>query len=263
MSESPYRTALSLQEFDADTEDGPIRLLVEPNHIRLELTDYETWIFSGEGMTITDHTRRRPKRKSVSLHGKRLYVGCAWPSNEISLWIERKPGVVQRLLGLPPCSSLDHAALDALHGFEKLAKRLRLALTKYSKGAVGSEFGTGKHRIFVTHDSDTMAVYVRPLFRERPRWVIELARDGSIKVPRRGGERVHSMSTGVEVIASGDRISFCHPSGEEVAHLYLPWVGHADRAELTRRFHLHLGGSQAQEAARGSSPVRSPLLQPT
>jgi len=91
------------------------------------------------------------------------------------------------------------------------------------------------------------------VFRERPRRKIELHNDGSLVFPpsfRKKSDRVVPMERGVKVIASGDRVCFCHPDGEQVAHAFLPWIGAAERKELTRRFQQMVGEPLRPENAR-------------
>jgi hypothetical protein len=111
--------------------------------------------------------------------------------------------------------------------------------------------------------ADRMVLYARPVFREKPRRVIELRKDASIVVPmRRKEDRIIAMQAGVKVIASGDRIYFCHPDGEHKARVFLPWIGPTERIELTRRFQGLVGEPIKAEAAKSEGLLRTQALRP-
>jgi hypothetical protein len=81
-----------------------------------------------------------------------------------------------------------------------------------------------------------MIVFARPLFRERPRRVLEVGRDGSLVVPGRRGDRSARFESRAQVIVSGDRIRFTGGDGRDLVSLWLPWIALEDRHELVRRF---------------------------
>lgn len=216
-------------------------LHVAPKHTRLEI-GAETWTIANDHITVVTQGKRRAKKKSILLRGSRLFVARAWPTNEIGLWIERRPGVVQRLLGLPPRIGMTEEVMSAWGDLEKLAASLQSALSAYGDGARAFEIGNGQHRVFGVEYAERMVLYARPVFREWPRRVIELRRDGAVVVPsRRKEDRILPMKLGVKVIASGDRVYFCHPDGEQVAGVFLPWIGPTERKELTCRFQSLVG----------------------
>lgn len=237
MSEdSPYRSVVSQTRLDAESAFGRVSLLVAPKDTRLVI-GAEVWSFADDHLSIISPGRRRTKKKSLLLRGAHLYVARAWPTNECSLWIERKPGLVERLVGLPPVPGISQETYAQWQKLEQLAKELQLALQEHAAGARSLELGQGQHRVLALAYSDRIVLFARPLFRERPRRLVELHRDNKIVLARRKNDRIISMEKGVEVIATGDRIQFCHPDGEIAASVYLPWIGAEARAELTRRFH--------------------------
>ena len=174
------------------------------------------------------------------------------PTNETGLWLEQRTGVVRRLLGLPPLAGISQETMSTWHDLERLTSRLAEALAPYSANTSSFELGSGQHRVFVLKDSDGLSVFARPVFREKPRRVISVELDGTLLVPRRHrSDREISMEEGVEVIASGDRILFCHPDGEQVHGIFLPWIGAADRKELTRRLQALVGSRSEGERVIG------------
>ena len=219
---APYRATVSQSELDAETGIGPVKLSLSPKSTRLTIGS-QIWTIADDHLVIASQGKgkRKPKKRSIGLGDAGLYVARAWPTNEVSLWLERKSGVVQRLLGLPPQSGMT---------------KLQNALVGYGRGARASELGNGQNRVLVLQFPEKLVVYARKVFREKPRWIVELRQDGSLALPGRPKEKVICMDRGMEVIASGDRINFCHPDGEQVAGIFLPWIGDADRVELTRRF---------------------------
>ena len=251
VSESPYRSAVSQTQLEAETQIGVVRLVVAPQHTRLEVGS-QIWTVANDHLTIITPTKRRPKKKSLLLRGARLYVARGWPTNETGLWLEQRTGVVRRLLGLPPLAGISQETMSTWHDLERLTSRLAEALAPYSANTSSFELGSGQHRVFVLKDSDGLSVFARPVFREKPRRVISVELDGTLLVPRRHrSDREISMEEGVEVIASGDRILFCHPDGEQVHGIFLPWIGAADRKELTRRLQALVGSRSEGERVIG------------
>ena len=232
---SPYRAAVSQSELEAETGVGPVTLVLGPKSTRLTVGP-QVWTIADNHLVVATQGKRKAKKRSIRLGEASLYVARAWPTKEVSLWLERKPGVVQRMLGLPPMPGMNESAVKAWRDLERLATSLQDALIDYGAGARAFELGNGQHRVFALRYPHKLIVYARKVFREKPRRIIELREDGSLALPGRQRDRVIPMDKGMEVIASGDRISFCHPDGEHVAGVFLPWIGDADRVELTRRF---------------------------
>jgi hypothetical protein len=236
VADSPYRSAVSETKLEARTERGTAVLHVAPKHTRLEIGS-ETWTVANDHITQVIQGKRRAKKKSILLRGSRLFVARAWPTNEMGLWVE-----VQRLLGLPPCIGMTEEIMATWGDLDRLSLGLQEALSSYADGARAVEIGNGQHRVLALEYDDRMVLYARPVFREKPRRVIELNKDGSLVLPvRKKDDRIIPMKLGVKVIASGDRVYFCHPDGEHAAGVFLPWIGPAERKELTRRFQELVG----------------------
>jgi hypothetical protein len=258
VSESPYRASVSETKIEATSARGQVTLHVAPKHTRLEI-GAEVWTVANDHISVSIMGKRRAKTKSVLLRGARLFVAKAWPTNDTGLWIESRPGVVQRLFGLPPRIGMTEEVMDAWVELDKLTGALRDALQPYGGGASALEIGNGQHRAFVLEYSDRMVLYARPVFREKPRRVLELRADGSIVLPRRRkNDQVIAMEDGVKVIASGDRIYFCQPDGEQMAGVFLPWIGLSERKELMRRFQMLTGEPLKTSAAAGDNQGVTP-----
>jgi len=232
---SPYRAVVSLREFEAETDLGPVTLSLSPQSTQLVLGE-QVWTVADNLLVVVTQGKRRAKKRSIPLGATRVYAARAWPTNEVSLWMERKTGVVQRILGLPPKVGMSEEVMQTWRDLEKLALLLQEALVDYGAGGQAVEFGKGQNRVLVLRFPTKMMVYARPVFREKARCILTLQTDGSLATPGRRNDRVVSVNARDKVIASGDRINFCHADGENVAGVFLPWVDAADRAELARHF---------------------------
>ncbi len=212
-----------------------MRLVIEPRFIKIELGT-QVWSIGNDEISVISVGKRRTKKKSMLLGGSHLYMAKAWPTGEISLWIERKPFGAQRLLGLRPVVGMDQAAIAGWAKLERLAAQLKRALSPYMAGASAFEMGRGGHRVFGLQYPEKVVVFARPIFREYPRRILEVSSEGTLVLPKRKSEDLRiDMHAGMEVIASGDRICFCRPDGQQTARLFLPWISSPDRVELTRR----------------------------
>tara|TARA_R110002073_G_scaffold123819_14_gene268085 strand:- start:56106 stop:56741 length:636 start_codon:yes stop_codon:yes gene_type:complete len=196
----------------------------------------QVWTVADNHLVVATQGKRKTKTRSIRLGEARLYVARAWPTNEVSLWLEQKDGVVQRLLGLPPMPGINEDVFKAWRDLERLAIVLQEALTDYGASVRACELGSGRHRVFTLHYPNKLVFFSRRVFRENPRRILELREDGSLALAGRRRDRIIPMRAGIEVIASGDSVSFCKPDGEQVAGIFLPWIGDADRVELSRWF---------------------------
>ncbi|MBL4634565.1 MAG: hypothetical protein JKY56_11870 [Kofleriaceae bacterium] len=222
MANSPYRAAIAQSLFEAPTALGIATLHFAPKHLRLEV-GAQVWTIGNDTISVVTQGKRRAKRKSIVLEGAHLYMAKAWPTGEISVWVERKGGAVQRLLGLQPVIGMDQRAIEGWRQLDRLAAQLKRALSDYTRGSTAFEFGRGGHRVLTLKYAERMVVFARPIFRENPRRVVEVYDDGTIALPKRKKDDVRvEMRKGVEVIASGDRICFCRPDGLQVAAYTCP-----------------------------------------
>lgn len=233
--DSPYREPPSAAPALAPSRDGPVRVEAGADGVRLELGARYRLAVSG-GRAVWTRIRRG-RRRTLSLGRARLWVARAHPTRELALWYECQPGRVERLGAARPVALFDTGALAAWRALDRAAAELARALGPWA-GEVeeATELGRGGHRVLLVRHPDRLVVYARPLFRERPRRVLEVCGDGTIVVPGRDADRRARFHTRFGVSVSGDRVVFCDRDDRRVAVLLLPWIAPEDRQELARRF---------------------------
>lgn len=259
---SPFRAAIAQEILEAPTRDGVVKLTRAPHHVQLEL-GARTVTVTRDFFSVTHKKRRRRRRRSFGLEDTPVYVAKAWPTNEVSLWVEQKRGIAWRAAGLRPIPSLEEGAIRQWHKLDRLGAALGEALRDHAAGAVSAgELGRGQHRVLTVRYADRLAVYARPVFREQPRKVVELCADGSVLFTKGRRHRTAQVENCFGVILSGDRIRFCSREGDDQGSVFLPWISAADRAELTRRFRALLPGEEEHAAAKPEFPLNRPLDAP-
>jgi len=188
-------------------------------------------------MTIAVLDRRKPKQRRFSLKDAQLIVARANPTDDVGIWYESRPGLVQRVFGLQPVALLDASAMTAWRDLDKLAKRLAAMVSSQRGDVVDAwEFGRGQDRLLMTDNGDNYTVYVRRLFREKPRRALEVYRDGRLLFVTRHGEREEVCRSRYGVTVLGDRVRFADPQGTDVGSIWLPWIAPEDRDALVRIF---------------------------
>lgn len=233
----PYREAHGSEVMEAPTRHGLVRLQVGPSSATLEVGEHHRLSVTNHDVTIAALDRRKPKQRSFPLANARLIVARANPTEEVGLWYESRPGMVQRLFGLQPLQLLDAAAMAGWRSLDKLAKRLGTALADHQGDVVrAAEFGRGQDRVLMTDNGQRLTIYVRRLFREKPRRALEVYNDGRLLFVTRHGEREESCMSRYGVTVLGDRVRFADPHGMDVGSLWLPWLAPEDRDELARIF---------------------------
>jgi hypothetical protein len=229
---APYRDAVAAERLTAPIADGTLELVVEPRAVELRHRRGGVRL-AGREIVVTRQGRRAPQHRRLELEPGALRVTRGYPGRELALWLEIRPGVVERVWSAQPRSLLDDGGLEAARALDRLAARLVEATG--DRGGPATELGHGGHRVLLADHGDRLVVYARPLFRERPRRCFEVCSDGTLVVPGRGGDRRARFRSRFDVVAGGDRIRFAGESGDDVAQLYLPWISPEDRAELARR----------------------------
>lgn len=238
----PFRDTACADRVSAVTRDGQAVLEVAPEHVSLELGVVAKVAVTDTFLTVVRPGRRRPKRRSHRIGGP-VVVARAWPTRDVALWRELRPGVVERVIGLRPLELLDERGLAALRDLERLAGRLSAALADRAGGVTSAtEYGRGQHRVLELRSEERLVLYARPVFRERPRRAIEVCADGSLVVPTRRGDKRARVRDRYGVILSGDRIRFCERDGRDLADVFLPWIAPEDREEITRRVQRLIDG---------------------
>ncbi|HTM23205.1 MAG TPA: hypothetical protein VL172_21940 [Kofleriaceae bacterium] len=227
----PYREAVATDVLEAPTRDGKARLEVGPRSTVLELVG-ESRVSITNGFVAVQPLARKRKARSRTLANRRLLVARADASAEIGLWYEVKPEVMERIFGLRPPELLDRGAYDAWQQLDRLYQRLAAALRE-AGGGPAIEYGRGADRVLVTDDGERYVIYVRRLFRERPRRALEVGADGTVRVPGRRDDA--RLSSRFAVTVSGDAIAFADGSGRDLARVWLPWITHEERQALAAR----------------------------
>lgn len=235
----PFRDPPTAPSSSAPSREGAVRLEAGPRHVCVELGPRWRLTVSGSGAVWTRRGRRGGERaRELPLGRSRLWVARAHPTRDLAVWVEVEPGVVERLGGVRPVEFFAHLdPLAAWRALDRLAGDLAAALVPWSGGVTEAiELGRGEHRVLVVTLPDRMVVFARPIFRERPRRVLEVCGDGTVVLPARRGDRRARFTSRLAVNALGDRIGFADDDDRLVASLWLPWIAPEDRTELARRF---------------------------
>lgn len=236
---NPYRKVVAERTISAISGEGEVILHVGPNLSRLRLGT-RMWTIGDTHLSIAKTSLGRVRTRSFKIEG-RLLVSRAWPTRESALWLEgptdKKGGViVERLIGLPPVAGMEEESIEHWRSLESLTGLLASSLGAKGRGAKAIEFGRGQHRVLLIEGEEGASVFARPVFRERPRLVATLSEEGVLRLYRgKKGPCQYELDRGLQAVAIGDQIRFCHSDGKEVCALFLPWVGRAEREELTRR----------------------------
>lgn len=233
----PYRDNARTEVLRAPTRDGVARLEVAPRHVVLEVGAQSRLTITDRYLTLAQTSRRKKKPRSLTLGDTRLLIARAVPTEEVGIWYEAKPGVMHRVFGLTPLELLDDEALAAWRALERLYHRLQAAVGPHLHRAVrASEYGRGPDRVLVEDQGDRDVVYVRPLFRERPRRVMDVHEDGTITLVGKHGEHAVKCQSRFGVTVHGDHINFSDHRGVTRGHIWLPWITDEDRKALATRF---------------------------
>lgn len=235
----PYRDATATEVLEAPTRDGLARLEVGPRHILLQVGEHTKLSVTEGFVTLSRRPRRRRRRqgkpRSLRLEGSRLMAARSFPSEELGIWHEGEPGMVERLLGIRPPELLDDQALAAWHDMDRLARRLRGALRPLAGGVRNAlEVGHGADRVLITDLGDRLVFHVRRLFRERARRVMEVHHDGTVVLATKHGDRRLRCTSRYGVTAIGDYIRFADPTGADLGTMSIPWISPEDRWHLVR-----------------------------
>lgn len=252
----PYREAVMTENLEVETREGLVKLEIGPRHVLLSVGDTITLSVSERYATLLRHTgRKKPKKRSLKLQDARLLIARAIPTDDIGIWHESSPGVVQRLFGLRRhgLESDDHLddIEDERRKLEQLIERLSRALARHGGGVKAAmEVGRGADRVLIMDHGEHLLFYIRRLFRERQRSAFEVHRDGTIAILLTGmfrpprseklADRVRRPPYRFQcrfrfgVTTSGDFIRFTDHTGKDLGQISLPWISTEDRVELAR-----------------------------
>jgi len=256
---APYRQPTGAEALHAPTRQGKVRLEVAPRHVVVEIAGHDHLAVTDRFLTVTrPGRRRRRKQRSYELEGRRLVLARAVPTDDVGLWYELRDEVMQRIFGMAPPELLDRDALDAWKELDRIYRRLREALAPHlGETTTGAEYGKGADRVLVESREDRDVMYVRPLFREAQRKVMEVCGDGTVRIyGRKGAMTELECRSRFGVTVHGDRINFSGPRGDTRGHVWLPWIDEDDRAALARRL-----GERVHHDSESNESEYLPLLQ--
>ncbi|WP_428264982.1 hypothetical protein [Haliangium sp.] len=234
----PYREAVATEVLEAPAREGLARLELGPRFFRLSVGERLSLAVNERFATlirVPRRRRRREKKRSIGLDGGRLIMARGVPTDDIGLWHEPQPGLVERLVGLRPPELLDEAALGAWQSVDRMAQRLDNALGPYRHGVRRAiEVGQGADRVLVTDLDDCLVFYVRRLFRERARQAMQVYRDGTVLLAGKNGEQRLQVRSRYGVTAFGDYVRFADPTGADLGALSVPWISTEERRYLVQ-----------------------------
>jgi hypothetical protein len=232
-----YRGEAAGYVLEAPTADGVLRMELQPRLIKLSVGKRTLHIADGVA-TVVEHRKNKDAHTTFTLRGA-LVVARDVPREDLAVWVEvdRRPRGMVRIFGVQPKDLLDADGLGALAALDRLAQRLRAAITPLAGGIhraveLGSSAAEGLDKVLLADHGDHYSVYARQLFRERARFVMAVHRDGRIEIPGRSDVVVQSRF-GVTVY--GDYVRFADPDGTDLAKVSIPWISPEDRRELARR----------------------------
>jgi hypothetical protein len=227
----PYRDADASERFEVSAREGQARLDLGPRWFRLDMGERLMLSVAEDFATLVKtQRRRRRKQRSLRLGDARLLMARGVPTNDIGIWYVGSSGEAERLIGLRPPELLDEAAMRAWQVVDRMAQRLRVVLAQHSPGVERAiEVGQGADRVLIVDFGEGVEIYVRRLFRERPRRAMTVYRDGTVVLVVKNGERRVQCRSRYGVTVLGDYIRFADPTGEDLGALSVPWVTPEDR----------------------------------
>jgi hypothetical protein len=230
-----FRTADGSEVLEAPTREGVLKLEIAPRHVTLAIARLQV-VVTEEFVSVTETRGSKVRRASERLAGS-LVVARDVPHEDLALWLEREDKTMQRLFGVEPHDLIAEDGLVALRALDRLASRLKQALSPYHHGFRRAfEVGRGLDKVLVLDDDERMVVYARRLFRDGARRVLEVHADGGVVVPGRTRDARFRVRDRFGITVTGDRVRFLDPEGTDLGRVALPWIEPEDRIELARRF---------------------------
>jgi hypothetical protein len=228
---APYRDADASERFEVSAREGQARLDLGPHWFRLDMgARLMLSVAENFATLVKTQRRRRRKQRSLRLGEARLLMARGVPTNDIGIWYVESSGEAERLIGLRPPELLDDEAMRAWQVVDRMAQRLRVVLASHSPGVERAvEVGQGADRVLIVDLGDGIELYVRRLFRERPRRAMTVYRDGTVALVVKKGERRLQCHSRYGVTVIGDYIRFADPTGDDLGALSVPWVTPEDR----------------------------------
>lgn len=244
---APFRDALGGEVLACPTSGGTLQVEFAPHHVALVLADLQLVI--SHGSVVLTRALRRGVRRVVRPIGSRLVVARGLPSEGVGLWLEDRPGEVERLFGVEPHDLYAADGLWALRQLDRLSRRLAQSVHSLGQGVksaleIGPSADRGVDKILLTDHGDHLTVFRRSLFRPRARRIVEAWADGRVVIPTARGELAFRCRTRFSVQVIGDYIRFTTAAGDDLARIGLPWLSREDREELVTRLGAMVERSQ-------------------
>ncbi len=227
---SAYRATPRPEVLVVACRGGQARLDVQPTQAVLELEGRVRLAIAAPWVELRVGQRRTARVMSSRLDRVRLVLSRTFPTGDVAVWLADQR--LLRAVGLEPLRPLDDCALASARALDQLGDRLAEALEDQGVQAGRAvEFGRGENRALVEIGSDYLALWLRPLFRERVQRRLLLQADGRVHLFGIGAERVLRVRRPEEILVRGDFLAFEPEDGPQV-EIWLPWIGRAERVEL-------------------------------
>ena len=227
---SAYRAPPKSEVLLVATRGGHARLDVQPTQAVLELEGRVRLAIAAPWIELRVGTKKSARVLSSRLDRVRLMLSRTFPTGDVAVWLADQQ--LHRALGLEPLRPLDDCALASANALDELGDRLAEALADQGiEAGRAVEFGRGENRALVELGPDYLALWLRPLFRERVQRRMLLQADGRVHIFGLGAEKVLRIRRPEEILVRGDFLAFEPDDGPQV-EIWLPWIGRAERHEL-------------------------------
>ena len=227
---SAYRATPRPEVLVVACRGGQARLDVQPTQAVLELEGRVRLAVAAPWVELRVGQKRTARVLSSRLDRVRLLLSRTFPTGDVAVWLESDH--LHRALGLEPLRPLDDCALASATALDELGDRFAEALADQGVQAGRAvELGRGENRALVELGPDYLALWLRPLFRERIQRRMLLRADGQVVLFGLGAERSLRVRRPEDILVRGDFLAF-EPEGGPDVELWLPLIGRAERQEL-------------------------------
>jgi hypothetical protein len=227
---SAYRATPRSEVLLVATRGGHARLDVQPAQAVLELEGRARLAISKPWIELRVGAKSGQRVLSSRLDRVRLLLSRTFPTGDIAIWLADQQ--LHRAFGLEPLRPLDDCALASARALDELGDRLAGALAEQGIAAGRAvELGRGENRALVELGEGYLALWLRPLFRERVQRRLLLTTDGRVRIFGLGAEKTLQVRRPEDILVRGDFLAFEPEDGPQV-EIWLPWIGRVERVEL-------------------------------
>jgi hypothetical protein len=227
---SAYRATPRPEVLLVATRQGHARLDVQPTQAVLELEGRVRLAISAPWVELRVGQKKNARVLSSRLDRVRLVLSRTFPTGDVAVWLADQ--TLHRAVGLEPLRPLDDCALASARALDELGDRLAGALEDQGiQAGHAVELGRGENRALVELGDGYLALWLRPLFREKVQRRLLLQADGRVHVFGLGAEKVLRVRRPEDILVRGDFLAFEPEDGPQV-EIWLPWIGRAERVEL-------------------------------